>query len=267
MPLHSTGTIKHSQIMGEFGHTGKFRLSADGAPLIDKAASTLIKESDFYGASDVPDPEMIDSPFKINLVISWMSNYIQNGKTGYDIKYMFPNAQKGDLILCYIAARKPGSEPHWATGMTNSRTPVWALAASSSYRYGLLAGNWDGVTQHCTIGNSGTQSAGLVFMCFRGVDIKKFNGTSKSSGSPNPPNWTVAGQFVIAMGGQYTVAVQDAVRAPSGFGSLAAINGTYGSDKATCMTAVKQTTDPNGSISSFYTGQSVWWGSITTVLG
>ena len=55
MPLPTTGTIKHSQIMGEFGHTGAFKLSADGASLIGKSPSTLIKESDFYGASAVPE--------------------------------------------------------------------------------------------------------------------------------------------------------------------------------------------------------------------
>lgn len=42
--------------MGEFGKTGTFKLSAHGAPLIKKSPSTLIKESDFYGASAKPSP-------------------------------------------------------------------------------------------------------------------------------------------------------------------------------------------------------------------
>jgi len=52
MALPLSGAISHSTIMGEFGKTGEFDLSADGATLIGKSPSTLIAETDFYGASD-----------------------------------------------------------------------------------------------------------------------------------------------------------------------------------------------------------------------
>ena len=54
MPLPTSGPISHSQIMAEFSQTGQFDLSANGAPLINKTPSTLIAETDFYGASAVP---------------------------------------------------------------------------------------------------------------------------------------------------------------------------------------------------------------------
>jgi hypothetical protein len=74
MPLPSTGTIGHAEIMAEFEKTGKFDLSADGAALIDKTTGQIINESDFYGASNViegveqwPPPEYCSSNNKADL--------------------------------------------------------------------------------------------------------------------------------------------------------------------------------------------------------
>jgi len=50
--LPDNGKISHSMIMAEFEHTGKFRLSNDGGPMIDKASGSNVKESDFYGAEN-----------------------------------------------------------------------------------------------------------------------------------------------------------------------------------------------------------------------
>lgn len=54
MPLQTSGKISHKNIMDEFGHTGQFSLSANGAGFIGKNPSTIIKESDFYGAANGP---------------------------------------------------------------------------------------------------------------------------------------------------------------------------------------------------------------------
>lgn len=51
MTIPSTGAIGHSEIMAEFGLSGKMDLSADGGPLIGKAANTRIDESEFRGRS------------------------------------------------------------------------------------------------------------------------------------------------------------------------------------------------------------------------
>lgn len=54
MPLPvAPSQITHSDIMAEFGATAntEWKLSADGAAYINFAPSTIIKESDFYGAS------------------------------------------------------------------------------------------------------------------------------------------------------------------------------------------------------------------------
>ena len=59
MALQTNGTIGHSEIMAEFNKTGAFDLSAHGATLIGKSASTVIGETDFYGASNRPTGPLV----------------------------------------------------------------------------------------------------------------------------------------------------------------------------------------------------------------
>jgi len=50
MPLPDTGKISHKDIMTEFEHPrADFKLSGDGAPILQRATNAQVKESDFYG--------------------------------------------------------------------------------------------------------------------------------------------------------------------------------------------------------------------------
>ena len=137
MALHTTGTIKHSQIMAEFEKTGKFALSADGAPLIEKPTNRIIKESDFYGADNTP-PGVNGWPCQTEMIETCAAGFLANpkeysnpcryewgrgatahakGSAHYDLKFAIsPNTQyEIDYDFYMVRGGKSGS--WWGHGL------------------------------------------------------------------------------------------------------------------------------------------------------
>jgi hypothetical protein len=113
MALPTTGTIGHAEIMAEFEKTGKFDLSADGAPLIDKSPSTLINESDFYGASaKAPDEGGLGDPSYMCFQRPW-----ENPTNNYTFKTQTALSPCGWHTQCYGGNNQASKRYHWGWRM------------------------------------------------------------------------------------------------------------------------------------------------------
>jgi hypothetical protein len=154
MALPTTGTIKHSQIMAEFEKTGQFKLSADGAPLIDKSPSTIIKESDFYGASAAvegieqwPDGDFCSSkrPSDLNPGCSGSAGEVQGyWSSPCGLKYSVNNGEHFKSVMTYDLGFKivGGATYEIYYELPRVKAGSWSSGNWWGYgQFGIIAGN------------------------------------------------------------------------------------------------------------------------------
>ena len=130
MALPNSGSISHSMIMGEFKKTGVFGLSANGASLIKKSPNTLIKESDFYGASDVPP-----YPNKSSAVGGWGENDYGAGQAAE--RY---TASASSCSVTIAGSNAMSTEASYFWVITNPTIDNWTASGVLTYTYSCYLG-------------------------------------------------------------------------------------------------------------------------------
>ena len=165
-----TGPISHSMIMSEWGHSGNFKLSANGAAFIGKNSGSNIKESDFRGQS--ASNEIINK--------GTIASVCQHGGSGYD----------GESTDCRIGAFT-GYQPRTTSSTWyqyyKTKSPVYMSRGTrfTMSSTGARAGGY---------GGDKDMAGHIGFADMKSSHINNTNpgGTDKcSTGNGSNPNWNL----------------------------------------------------------------------------
>jgi len=205
MALQSSGQISLKNIADEFGDTAPHSLSEFYGADSNIPSSGAIDISNFYGASDLPDIQLVDT-------ITYSTNSYGINNVGYPVNYSALSKQSGDILII-IHSQDAGDE-YYSTSEAGWQLIGGGDNAVFTRRY--TSGSFTYLQDPGEANYNGAYISGIVASVRNASLIEIKRSTSRYNGPRCPGFTNVQAGDVIVIG----FCVDDQVNlpsAPSGF--------------------------------------------------